>query len=271
MHGHDLPVSTRRSALSPLSAARGMTTVELAMVLLIISVTVGLGAVVASTSISRAESAESTQQMALMLALTQRFVIANNRAPCPDRNGDGQEQCLALGNPGAAQLGLFPFRTLGLGSPVVDGQGQPIRYGANPSLQAPGTVTLASWDFPSGALDRFCAALRTRLTGGFDASELAVAPVGQSSCTASNGAFNPAVVFVSAGGDQDNSGDRFDGALNRAAVRAGGLCVDNPGRAVASGYDDQVRAIGLSELNGLLCMKGRDSFDGGLNAGGGSP
>ena len=241
-----------------------MTTVELAMVLLIISLTVGLGVVVSNTSISRAESAESTQQMALMLALTQRFVIANNRMPCPDRNGDGLEEC----GVDDATLGLFPYRTLSLGSPVVDGQGQPIRYGANPALQAPVSVTLASWDFPSGALDRFCSALRTRIGAGFDATELAVAPVGQSSCNSSNGAFNPAVVFVSGGSDRDNSGDRFDGALNRSAIRSGGLCVDNPGRAVSSGYDDQVRAIGLSELNGLLCMKSRDSFNDGLNAGG---
>jgi hypothetical protein len=248
-----------------LTAARGLTTLELAMVLLVMSLTVGLGGVVATTAVSRATSADNTRQMALMAAQTQRFIIANNRLPCPDTSGDGQENCAT---PATPQLGQFPFRTLGLGAAITDASGEPIFYAANPALQAPPNVSLASWDYPSGALDRFCQALRQRLGQGFVTDDLAVAPLGGGSCGASNGAFNPAVVFVSAGAaDADGSSDRFDG-LNRTAVRHGGLCVENPGRAQSGRYDDQVRALGLSALNGLMCLQGRDVFADGLNSSG---
>lgn len=245
-----------------LKRARGVTTAELAMVLLIASLTLGLGAVVATTTASRADSAENVREMSSMEAQVQRFVIANNRLPCPDRTGNGLENC---GDPPDARLGLFPHRTLGLGDAVTDSRGQPIFYAASPSLQRPASVPIASWDYPSGALDRFCLSLRERLSDGFRSNEVAIAPVGGSACSEANGAFNPSMVFVSSGfTDADGNGDRFDG-LNRFAVRSGGLCVENPGRSVSQNYDDQVRSVGLSELNGLLCLQGRDVFDAGFN------
>ncbi len=252
-----------RDTLGRLNRARGLTSVEIAMVLLIASLTLGLGAVVSRTAVTRADGAANVREMAALVSQAQRFAIANNRLPCPDRTGDGLENCASPPDP---RLGGFPHRSLGLGAAVTDARGEPVFYAASPDLQAPPFVAVASWDYPSGALDRFCLALKDRLSAGFRADELAISPLGSAGCSESGGAFNPALVFVSAGTmDSDGSSDRFDG-LNVSAVRSGGLCVENPGRPVSSNYDDQVRAVGLSELNGLLCLKGRDVFNATLNA-----
>jgi len=239
--------------------------VELAMVILIMTITISLALVIANTSVGRSQAADNVQQMALMEANIRRFIIANNRVPCPDTSNDGVENC----DSPASSFGWFPYRSMGLSAQLTDSNGQPLLYGASPDLQNPVAVPLAPWDYPSGSLDRFCAALQGRIDEGFRSDELTVASADSSSCAAASGAFNPATAMVSGGlSDANGNGDFFDG-LNTAAARNGAICIENPGRVVSARYDDQVRVIGHSELHGQMCMQGRDSFDAALWNGGG--
>lgn len=246
-----------RSGYLAVRGQRGLTTIELSMVMLIIAIMMSMGLVISSLAVGRSESGDNVQQMAMTQANVRRFIIANNRVPCPDISGNGMEDCATPAN----NFGSFPYRALGLSGPLLDSRGQPLLYGASPDLQQPGPTPLAPWDYPSGSLDRFCATLQARLGDGFRSNEITVANR-EGSCDEADGAFNPAVAVLAAGlEDRDGSGSFWDGALNPAAAAGTGFCVENPGRPLSARYDDQVRVVGLSELYGQMCLRGRDSFD----------
>ncbi|MGM0633857.1 MAG: type II secretion system protein [Pseudomonadota bacterium] len=250
----------RSPALTSPRRQSGVTLIELALAILIITLIAGLGTLVGSGALSRSEVSQNVQQMTLLQNNLRRFIIAQNRLPCPDVDGDGQEDCVTP----AHNIGGVPHDTLGISDQLTDSNGQPLLYGANPVIQQPASVASAPWDFPGSSRDRFCAALRDRIGLGFDDEELTVAGQSSNACTAGGGAFNPAFAAVSSGvDDADGDGDFFDG-LNLDAARNGAICVDNPGRQVDDDYDDQVRSIGLSELHGDLCMGSRDDFDAAL-------
>jgi competence protein ComGC len=237
------------------------TLLELAVVLLIILVMLGLGSVISQAASERSQTAGNEQSMFLVQAQVMRFVIANNRIPCPDTAYDGYEDC----EDPAEVFGNFPYRSLNMGAPVLDENGVPILYGANPLLQAPLTAQQAPWDYPASSQDNFCETLLKRLGDPFEADEPIVAgpapvPI-TGACTVAGGAFNPAFALVSAGpGDADGDGSSFDG-LNKAARDGASLCVENPGRDFSNTYNDQVRVVGMAELYGLMCLNGRDPFD----------
>ncbi|WP_432744127.1 prepilin-type N-terminal cleavage/methylation domain-containing protein [Methylobacter sp. G7] len=52
------------------------------------------------------------------------FVVAHNRLPCPDTGTDGQEDC-GVSN----DIGLLPWRTMGLSAPLRNTHGLDFRYG----------------------------------------------------------------------------------------------------------------------------------------------
>jgi len=260
MYGNDTQasrVAARHGRSLALRQQMGLTVIELAMALVVISLMMSLGLVISNLAVGRSESADNVQQMSMMQANVRRFVIANNRVPCPDISGNGLEDCATPAN----NFGAFPYRATGLSGPLLDSRGQPLLYGASPDLQQPAATPMAPWDFPSGSLDRFCATLQARLTDGFRANELTVA-TRSGSCNEADGAFNPAVAMLTSGlENRDGGGTLWDGALNPTAAAGAGLCIENPGRPLSARYDDQVRAVGLSEFYGQMCLRGRDSFD----------
>jgi len=171
------------------------------------------------------------------------FIIQQNRLPCPDTNADGGEDC------NGAHSGQVPYRTLGLGRPLVNAAGFPLRYGvyqqATVSLTSLANhyqpALLAGSAANSGNALDFCQGLRLGLGAGLQASEMSVRSLdGQSR-------INPAFLLIDPGLlDADNDGSPLDGS------NGAGLIVESAGQAKSSRYDDQVRAVGFAELAARL-------------------
>lgn len=167
------------------------------------------------------------------------FIIQHDRLPCPDTNGDGAENC------GSTRSGRFPYRTVGLGQPLVNASGFPLHYAVYQhsnvnlsDLQSSYQPSLLSGDVSAqqNALD-FCQGLRLGLSGGLQKSE----PQVQSH--RGTPGINPAFLFVDPGTlNADRSGGLFDG------MNTTGMTYESPSRGQSDDYDDQVIAIGFTEL-----------------------
>ena len=171
------------------------------------------------------------------------FIQSNSRLPCPDGNGDGNENCENL-----RMTGTLPYRTLGLSTPLRTLYGQRLAYAvyrngnATPSLDADLASAQNRFEpyLPDGAtagntngLD-FCRALRTaaRKTDSTLFPYVGIAePISQAFILADPG-----------GTDADGTGSLFDGSNNS------GLGYELPGRALSQSYDDQVQSIGFNRL-----------------------
>lgn len=224
---------------------RGVTLVELAVVVALLGALVGAGWLLAGPLSGRALSLETGHQLIALEQGLERFVAETGRLPCPDADADGFEDC------GAAhvRLGGVPYRTLG-----VEVRGRPaagrLLYGADPALQARPAGSVSEWRVLPGPLHGFCAALAGRLPAGPRADALTVAVGGDCEGPAS---YRPAFVLVSAGrSDADGDGDALDGR-NAAAAGGFGSCIEAPARAGAADYDDRVHAVGAFALYGALC------------------
>ncbi len=178
------------------------------------------------------------------------FVFANNRLPCPDISGNGQEEC-AVNN----RQGSLPIVTLGIESTIQKTTGRAIRYGVYRSANAllandidlsqskdryepllPNSETSAQ----TNGLD-FCLALKTASTSAGNTTQV---NIGSSS-------INMAYVVADSGTiDADNNGNLFDG------TNANGVKFERPNEPHDNNYDDNVLAISFNELSGKLnCPK----------------
>lgn len=189
------------------------------------------------------------QQSALSIAdhaLT-GFALAHSRLPCPDTNGDGNEDCGV-----ANMIGTLPWRTLGVAAPLRNGRDIALRYGVyrkasgSPAADAdlavlknrylpfvPATVIAPSH---SNGLD-FCTALRVA----------ALAP-GGAAFTHLGAGDNIAYAIADPGVlDADGVNGLLDGKNGQA-----GKGFERPSRAASSVYDDAVVAVGFNELSARL-------------------
>lgn len=214
---------------------RGFSLVEMSMVLVVIGV-IGLLVWKFLPEIKRLPAIARLTATSLSSAddaLT-GFILAQGRLPCPDTNGNGNEDCSA-----SANLGWLPVHTLQLNL------SEPVRYGVyrGPNLSLSLDADLATLKnrysplLPPGVdslqlngLD-FCAAL----------IHLARAP--GTSLTA--GALHVPIAYglaVAGAGDANGDGSPFDG-LNTQAGQ-----FELTGTAHSANYDDESRTLGASEL-----------------------
>jgi len=167
------------------------------------------------------------------------FALAHSRLPCPDNNADGNEDC------GGAAVGGIPYQTLKMSRPASNRRGIGLRYAvyrnanAIPSQDADLAVLKDRYVplLPSAppvnlnGLD-FCLAVRTAARAS---ASNALAHVG-------SGVQNVAYAIADPGVN-----GTFDG-LNGAT----GAAFEQPDRALATAYDDAVRAVGFNELASSL-------------------
>lgn len=216
-------------------APRGFSLIELAMVLAILGVT-GLALWKLTASLRPAAQSQPAEiQLAEASQALEGFILARHRLPCPDLDGDGNENC------GAEAIGTLPAGTLGLP------RASALRYGVyrRPNAVDPVDADLAAVKdryqplLPPGTTSAvqngldFCAALRNA--------------AGAPGALTAGGASGVPVAYALAhpgAGDADGSGGPFDG-LNATGFEL-------PSRALDESYDDRVFATGLTELAARL-------------------
>jgi len=176
------------------------------------------------------------------------FIYANNRLPCPDISGNGNEEC---GTGTTNKVGFLPIKTLGVESSLQKKRGGLIRYGVyrNQVATLSSDLDLASkknryepvlpnseTSNQENGLD-LCLALKT---GSLAASNAAQINIGASS---TNVAY---VLSDSGAADANNDGVLFDG------TNGSGLKFEKPSKSKTNIYDDNVIAVGFNELSGRL-------------------
>lgn len=106
---------------------RGLTLIEVAVLLVVVGTLVGIAAKVVSRLITtQTDTVTQTSLEQSREALTS-YLRLNFQLPCPDNNGDGSGNC-------SARVGTLPYIDLGLDSVPVDGRGIPLVYIANGNL-----------------------------------------------------------------------------------------------------------------------------------------
>lgn len=217
----------------------GFSLLEMALSLAVLGFLFAMAPVALSVLGSAQSAAPALDRSKLAINSAVGFIIQHDRLPCPDTDSDGVENC------DGSRSGRFPYRTVGLGQPLVNESGFAFHYAAYQhananlvTLQDSYEPLLLSGDVSSqqNALD-FCQGLRLGLSGGLQTTE----PQVQSHTGA--GGVNPAFLFVDPGLlDADREGQAFDG------LNATGLVYESSGRGQSDDYDDRVIAMSFAEL-----------------------
>jgi prepilin-type N-terminal cleavage/methylation domain-containing protein len=124
--------------LSPAAESRGFSLVEVSVSLVVVGV---LGFMLWKF-LPQFRAVDETQPVEAQIALADEaiigFIMANHRLPCPDTDGDGEENLSASPGPCSAARGGFPFHTLGLSLPSR------LNYGAYQDGSTEKSLTLAA-------------------------------------------------------------------------------------------------------------------------------
>src|SRR5512135_914574 len=138
---------------------RGFTLIEMAIVLVIITILLGGLVVPLSAQIQARRIAETNKTLeeardALVgYAMTHRTLVGNKPyLPCPDANGDGIEDARTA-NQCPQQIGFLPWITLGTGS--QDAWGNRLLYATN-SAVSNDSVGIDSTVVPSASWNQVC-------------------------------------------------------------------------------------------------------------------
>lgn len=254
---------------------RGYSLVEMGVALVILGLLV-TGVVAYWTISTRHQVAQSVRRANddARLALT-AFAQAKYRLPCPDLTGSGLEGDAGGACPSGAQVGGFPWKTVGIFDPAV----RRLRYGLYRAASATAAadadlsavqdrleplrgqgspLAVAELSLGHANLLDFCKALEVadRPQTSVDATRLHTWQVGQATS-------RHAVAYVLASGgllDTDGDGSPFDGA--NATASSGQPAFERPGRAATEAYDDVVTAVGFQDLfHELGCGAGMSAID----------
>ena len=141
------PIPFLRAGRVP-GIARGFTLIEMAIVLLIITLLLSALLVPLSTQVEQRKIAETQKTLEEIKEALFGFAIANGRLPCPANAGsNGKENTATPGTgPCDGALGFVPAVTLGI-SPTdsqgfaIDGWGQRIRYAVTPANSYAAAIT----------------------------------------------------------------------------------------------------------------------------------
>lgn len=221
----------------------GFSLLEMALTLAVLGFLFAMVPMTLSVLNSAQSASPSLERKKLAVNSAVGFIVQHDRLPCPDANGDGYENC------NGTRSGRYPWRTVGLGQPLVNDSGFPFQYAVYQhaaanlvALQSSYQPSLLSGAAPlqSNALD-FCQGLRLGVSGGLQTGEASV-----QAHTGGAGA-NPAFLLADPGPlDSDLDGRPFDG------LNATGLVFESAGRSQGNDYDDQVRAMSFAELASRL-------------------
>jgi prepilin-type N-terminal cleavage/methylation domain-containing protein len=231
---------------------KGFSLIELSVVLVVLGgVLVGLQNVIPSVKQVFFSEDEQTIIKKADMAL-KGFIKANSRLPCPASDLTGIESCVA-GN----QSGFFPYRTLGLSSPVKNPYGQPLAY----AVYRQASTTTDSY---GNSLDMDFTVAKDRFRPYLPPGELSANSNGLDFCWALKNAgslsasaahpyigttpLNPLYIIASPGAvDMDNNNDFFDGVNGLSNLK-----FEVPSRIQNSRYDDQVFSVGINQMAGDL-------------------
>lgn len=133
-----------------MKANRGFTLVELAVVMVILSV-IMFGAMSLIGSAER-EKAVSNARVEIRLAMEalNGFAAVNGRFPCPATNADDLTEQPAGGGVCDAQSGFLPTKTLGISS--IDPWSRPLRYAVATTFKIDPVPGSAPFYFPQNAI-----------------------------------------------------------------------------------------------------------------------
>jgi len=154
----------------------GFSLLEMALSLAVLGFLFAMAPMALSVLGSAQSAAPALDRAKLAVNSAVGFIVQHDRLPCTDTNGDGLEDC------DGSRSGRFPYRTVGLGQPLVNASGFPFHYAvyqhANANLvtlQNSYEPLLLSGDVSSqqNALD-FCQGLRLGLSGGLQTTEPAL-------------------------------------------------------------------------------------------------
>jgi len=228
----------------------GFTLIEMAIVIVIVGIVLSIVITVLPSLIKSAKVKKSQAILEKIDYALKGYVAANGRCPCPDTDGDGQEDRIAGSTPPAddtcsAYVGQVPYATIGL-SDANDAWNNPVRYGVYRDMICTTVNGLCSAAPCSLCLTNFITNPDPNLVHTHDGT------------TASAQAW-----ILASGGSQDSDGANgfFDGRNGSAPAEE----FEAPTKITDPAYDDLVRATSFAYLNGSLC-----SGSGGGGGGGGT-
>ena len=219
-----------------ISNRKGFTLIELTIVLVIVGIIISIMASVLPSLIASSKIRQNQALLEKADNALQGYCIANRRLPFADNTGDGIEDSSTL-----VFVGNLPYRTLGLSS-GDDIWGNPIHYAVYGVAGSANNLT----DTNAGT---FCTVINNAITALFDSSIVHTTDASPCSPVSSATASNQAYVLASGGlKNMDGVNGYFDNCNGQA-----GAGFNIPGKIQDTTYDDQVRALSLTELNQKIC------------------
>lgn len=137
----------------------GFTLVEMAVVLTITGLLLGALFVPLRVQFEQRDYNQAQKEISEIKEAVIGFALINNRLPCPDTTGDGNEDPCSSTSPASTTGGSVPWVTLGVKN--LDPWSQPYRYRVNDAYST--TFTLATTPSGNGIIrvcsDATCASL----------------------------------------------------------------------------------------------------------------
>lgn len=124
---------------------RGFTLIEMAIVLLIITLLLSGLLVPLSTQVEQRKIAETQKSLEEIKEALIGFAIINGRLPCPAKSTTNGDENVCTGTTPEPRTGLIPWAALGV--PKLDGWGHIFRYSVTPAftLAPPNGPTLTTF------------------------------------------------------------------------------------------------------------------------------
>jgi prepilin-type N-terminal cleavage/methylation domain-containing protein len=234
-----------------MTTQRGFTLIELAIVLVIITILIGGLAVPLSAQIQARRTAETKQILEEAREAILGFAMINNgtpatnrRLPCPDIEGDGTESLDSLGTKCMQSSGFLPWVDLGVAN--QDAWGNRLRYEVDRDLADPNKGFAASVTNESPALT----VCQTHTCVDTVAGDLAFVIVshGPNGWGARN-ISGQTLALPSGNDEQDNLDNNDQSYVSRSATKA-----DTPNGE----FDDLLVWYSYPQLVAKVCPTGSD-------------
>jgi prepilin-type N-terminal cleavage/methylation domain-containing protein len=245
--------------------ANGYTLVEIAVSLAILGLLAAAStAAYVGTFTGNRTKLTSDASLATLSEAVIAFAKTYHRLPCPDLTGTGSEGLVAGVCPPAAEVGWFPYLSMGLTQPAPIARAL---YGvyrapnANVALDADlatatehGGDSAGSPTYADGA--DFMQALQIAASLAATSGHVYVTGDGSTSgaeICATNIAANPAFVILAPGEDRNGNGLTVDGVNSGLLpLPTTSRCFSSPTRALDTGFDDRSIAIGFYAMMAKL-------------------